>query len=116
METPIMPNETTSNLPSPVNQNGTINFALKVQRRHAIDTQDWVLMDYILKVEEASAAKSFAKSGPARLDAQIVAAEAKLATLKAKRAELDDAEVNTAIAAHIMAKEAFRGYVQETQG
>ena len=107
---------TNSNIPAPVNQNGSVNFSLKAQRAHAQATRDWQLMDYILKVEEASAAKSFAKSGPARLDAQIVAAEAKLATLKAKRAELDDAEVNTAIAAHIMAKEAFRGYVQETQG
>jgi hypothetical protein len=101
---------------APTNQNGTINFSLKAQRAHAQATRDWVLMDHILKVEEASAAKSFAKSGPARLDSQIVATEAKLATLKAQRAELDDAEVNTASAAHVMAKEAFRQYVQETQG
>ena len=101
---------------APTNQNGAINFSLKAQRAHAQATRDWQLMDLILRVEEASAAKSFAKSGPARLDSQIVATEAKLATLKAQRAELDDAEVNTAAAAHVMAKEAFRQYVQETQG
>ena len=105
-----------TDIPSLVNQNGTVNFSLKAQRKHALETQDWQLMGHIIKVEEASAAKSFAKSGPARLDAQIVATRAKLATLESQRAELDDAEVNTAAAAHVMAKEAFRQYVQETQG
>ena len=107
---------TNSNIPSPVNQNGTVNFSLKAQRKHAQDSRDWQLMDLILRVEEASAAKSFAKSGPARMDAQIVAMEAKLATLKAERAEMDEADLNSAAAAHVMAKEAFRQYVQETQG
>ena len=101
---------------TPTNQNGDINFSLKAQRAYAQESRDWQLMDKIISVEEASAAKSFAKSGPARLDAQIVSTRAKLATLEAQRADLDDADLNTAIQGHLMAKDALRQYVQETQG
>tara|TARA_R100000808_G_scaffold9706_1_gene26422 strand:+ start:35730 stop:36044 length:315 start_codon:yes stop_codon:yes gene_type:complete len=101
---------------TPTNQNGTINFSLKAQRAYAQETRDWQLMDKIISVEEASAAKSFAKSGPARLDAQIQATRVKLDLLESQRAELDDADLNTAIQAHIMAKDSLRQYVIETQG
>tara|TARA_R110002012_G_C11317709_1_gene575429 strand:+ start:172 stop:480 length:309 start_codon:yes stop_codon:yes gene_type:complete len=100
---------------SPTNSTG-IDFSIKAQRKYAQETRDWELMDQILMVEDASAAKSVAKNGPALLKKQLQAAEAKVSDLRARISQQDDTDLKVATQAHVMAKEAFRQYVRSTQG